>query len=188
MSGRSGLRWFILLLLLATVALGYRTCSDRRDGADGTAATPATDERSATASTPAPADDAGNEARTRHAAALRAAVSALHAYVSALPEDLAKANASWVDGAPSPDAREADLRNLATPPRALRIQNRAPRALDAAAVPEEVEIEVELHLHLDAPPPRRYAGTYRLRRIGEGAQGDEWRITGAAIDALPPPR
>lgn len=179
-----GLRWFILLLLLAAIALGLRTCTERSDDSASavTDASPSPSEGTATQAATPTADD---ERLARHAEAMRSAVSTLHAYVAALPDsDRARADAFWVDNRPAPGSNEADLRTLPSPPRALRVQNRAPKALDAEQVPAAVEIPVELRLHLDGQPMRRYQGWYRLRR----AIDDEgWLITSAAIDALPPP-
>jgi hypothetical protein len=180
-----GLRWFILLLMLVAIGLGLHTCADRR-GETPQPSDPRPPAPTSAASAPAHgADDIGEMLRARHNAAMRSAVSTLHAYIAVLPEDdRAKADAFWIDARPADDAHEADLRALAAPPRALRVQNGAPRSLDDAPVPTNVEIPVQLRLHLEQPPARRYEGWYRLRRIGDG---DDWRITGAAIDALPAP-
>lgn len=185
MTHRNGLRWFLLLLMLATLWLGLRGCSDGADGRSAATSKASVPAASANAGNLPPTDEAGGQVRMQHAAAVRSAVSTLHAYIAALPDhDRAKADAFWVGERPAPDAREADLRHLTTPPRALRIQNGVPKPLDDAAVPSAVEIPVQLRLHLDQPPVRLYDGWYRLSRSGDG---DDWRITGAAIDALPPP-
>lgn len=181
-----GLRWFLLLLLLAAIVLGLRTCTGRRGDSDTVpAATGASPPPSAGTATRAATPAVDEEYLARHAAAMRAAVSTLHAYIAALPDDdRARADAFWVDGVPAAGSDEADLRELPSPPRALRVQNRTPKALDSEPVPAAVEIPVELRLHLDGQPMRRYQGWYRLRRA---IDGESWLITSAAIDALPPP-
>lgn len=185
MTHRNGLRWFLLLLMLATLWLGLRACTDGADGPPVATSTDPVPVAPAGAGNLPPTDDADEQLRMQYAAAMRSAVSTLHAYIAALPEpDRAKADAFWVGEHPAPDAREADLRDLPAQPRALRVQNGVPKPLDDAAVPSAVEIPVQLRLHLDQPPVRLYEGWYRLSRSGDG---DDWRITGAAIDALPPP-
>lgn len=185
MSHRHGLRWFLLLLMLATLWLGLRACTDGADGPPVATSTDPAPSAPAGAGHLPPTDDAGEQLRMQYAAAMRAAVSTLHAYIAALPEpDRAKADAFWVDGRPGPDAREADLRDLPAQPRALRVRNGIPKPLGDRPVPTAVEIPVQLRLHLDQHPTRRYEGWYRLGRSGDS---DDWRITGAAIDALPPP-
>lgn len=120
----------------------------------------------------------------RYASAMRAAVSTLHRYLAALPgEDRAAADAFWVAGKPAPDADEADLRVLPATPTQFRTRNRTPEALDRAPLPEAVRIPVELRLALEGQPVRRYEGWYELRR---SAGSDEWRISGASIDAVAP--
>jgi hypothetical protein len=185
MTHRHGLRWFLLLLMLATLWLGLRACTGDANGPPvATSTDPVPAAPAGTGNLP-PTDEAGQLLRMQYAAAMRSAVSTLHAYIAALPEpDRAKADAFWVDERPAPDAREADLRDLPGPPRALRIRNGAPKPLDDPPVPTTVEIPVQLRLHPDQHPARRYEGWYRLRRSSDG---DDWRITGAAIDALPPP-
>jgi hypothetical protein len=179
---RAGLRWFALLLVAACVLLGFHGCRDRGDAMP--ASTPGDATRPPVASAAGVADPPADTARTDAIAAIQDAVSMLQAYIAALPEDRARADAFWIGGAPAAVAREADLRQLPAPPRAVRVRTAAPRILDAADVPTALEIDVELRLHMAASPPQGYAGWYRLHRDGDGG----WRIADAAIDALPPPR
>lgn len=179
----------VLALLLALAALlALRGCGDRdADGADvrrdaGGATTATTrDARAADAEALARA-----ERLERYGTAMRAAVSTLHRYLAALPgEDRAAADAFWAGGRPPGDADEADLRALPAAPSSFRTRNRNPEALDRAPVPEAVRIPVDLRLGLEGRPTRRYEGWYELRRA---PGSDEWQITNASIDALPPPQ
>lgn len=123
--------------------------------------------------------------RARHDAAMRAAVSTLHRYLAQLPEDRAAADAFWIDGAPTVDADEADLRELSGPPRRLRTRNRSPHVLGGDPVPTSVRIPVELRIGVGDAPVHRYSGWYELRYVP--AQ-EAWRITGASVDPVPPPQ
>ncbi|WP_202841232.1 hypothetical protein [Luteimonas saliphila] len=179
----------LLLLLALAAVLVLRGC-DRDDA--GTAG-----ERPI-ASSPAPVADvaartaredeeafARAEQRDRHDAAMRAAVSTLHRYLAKLPEDRAAADAFWAGGQPPSDADEADLRTLPAAPSFFRTRNRSPEPMDGAPVPVAVRIPVELRLGLRGEAPRRYAGWYALRH---DPTQDAWRLTGASIDAVPPPQ
>lgn len=123
------------------------------------------------------------EARQRFESAMRAAVSTLHRYLAQLPEDPAAADAFWSGGAPAPDAAEADLRNLPSPPRQFRSRNGTPDVLEGAPVPTLVRVPVELRLATAEGPARRYEGWYVLRH---DPAHDAWRIEAASVDALPP--
>lgn len=150
-----------------------RVAADPGAGADADASRRKRDETRARA-----------ELADRYATAMRAAVSTLHRYLAVLPgEDRAAADAFWVAGKPAPDADEADLRALHGTPTQFRTRNRTPEALDRAPLPEAVRIPVELRLALEGQPVRRYEGWYELRR---SAGGDDWRISGASIDAVAP--
>ncbi|TWT18581.1 hypothetical protein FQY83_14485 [Luteimonas marina] len=180
----------VLALLLGLAALlALRGCGDAdADGADlPDAAAGATTAGAGDARADADAEAlARAEHLERYATAMRAAVSTLHRYLAALPgEDRAAADAFWAGGQPPGDADEADLRALPAVPSSLRTRNRNPEALDRAPVPEAVRIPVELRLGLEGQPTRRYEGWYELRRV---PGGDEWQITNASIDALPPPQ
>ena len=120
--------------------------------------------------------------RARHDAAMREAVSTLHRYLAKLPEDRAAADAFWIDGAPAPDADEADLRQPATTPTYFRTRNRSPRVLAGHPVPVSLRIPVELRMGAGDAPPRRYSGWYEL---GYVPAHDAWRISGAAVDPVP---
>lgn len=126
--------------------------------------------------------DAEAATRARHDAAMREAVSTLHRYLAKLPEDRAAADAFWIDGAPAPDADEADLRHPAATPTYFRTRNRTPEVLAGRPVPEAVRIPVELRMAAGEGPPRRYSGWYELEYVS--AQ-DAWRISGAAVDPVP---
>ena len=172
------------LLLALMVLLTMRACDN--GSASGRASLIAAD-----AATGADADASRRkreETRARadladsYAIAMRAAVSTLHRYLAALPgEDRAAADAFWVAGKPAPDADEADLRTLPGTPTQFRTRNHTPEALDRAPLPEAVRIPVELRLALEGQPVRRYEGWYELRR---SAGSDDWRISGASIDAV----
>lgn len=173
---RTRILWLLALLLAIAILLLIR---DR--GATQTGAIPRQD---ATARG-APADGVAVPIPTGKApdndAALRDALATLRAYVALLPADPGKADTYWVDGRPSNDAREADLRALTVPPQRFKLISRAAEAFSGSPRDGEVEIPVELQLSYRDGPARLYRGQYRLR----AKQGGGWEIAGAAIDAVP---
>jgi hypothetical protein len=175
----------VAFLLVVGITLGMRSCTAQEDAsADSTAMPPA----STPAGREAAADSATADAAAQRALmerrndAMHAAVSTLHAYLTALGgDDGAKADAFWAGGKPPARSGEADLRTLENL-HALRIQNGTPSALDSEPVPSALEIPVELRASLDEAPMQRYRGWYRLRRA---VAGDRWEITSASIDLAP---
>jgi hypothetical protein len=174
---------FALLLVVGGV-LGVRSCTRQEDvSTDAALRPPASTSAGRDASAgSAAADTAARRALMRRRnAAMGAAVSTLHAYLTALGgDDRAKADAFWSGGKPPARSGEADLRLLENL-HALRIQNGTPNALDSEPVPNALEIPVELRASLDDAPMQRYRGWYRLRRA---VADDSWEITSATIDAL----
>ena len=174
-----------LLVLSGVVAFLVMRCSDdpRREPIDPGDANPiglATDAPdAATIAGPDPAALAVADARN---AAMRAAVSTLHRYLTALGTgDRSKSDPFWSGGKPPAASNEADLRTL-DDISSLRIENGTPVPLDAAPVPDALEIPVTLRAGVKGSPQRRYQGHYRLRRKLDHTQ---WEVTSARIDALP---
>lgn len=136
----------------------------------------------ASGTSPAASTVAANaELRAAHDAAMRDAVSAVHAYLAALfKDDRSEADALWIHGRPATQG-EADLRTLEGVT-GLRVDNERPQPLDAAPVPTTLRIPVHLRIGGQGPL-RRYSGHYDLRRDGE-----TWRINAASIDPSPAQR
>ena len=172
--------WALAAALLAGIAiLSARSCQSPVPPTPPTTAMPA---NASAAQDPAQAQtrsDAAREALAeRRTQAIWDAVDTLQRYLGALASgDFAKADGFWIDGRPADSSDEADLRHLGEP-RALRIQNRTPKALDSEPVPEAIEIPVELRL-VSGGTTKRYRGWYRLRSSNPAAGG--WKITSASV-------
>lgn len=171
--------WMLVVSVLVAcgLILGLRSCdgAERGRGAVGDDAQSSPSSRDASTAPAALAKDASDRA---HAAATRAAVSTLYAYIGALPgQDRTRADAFWVGGKPPVATGEADLRALRSP-KGMRLQNWTPTFIDSTR--NAVEIPVALRVHLADASIRRYRGWYRLRRA---TAGDRWEIISASIDA-----
>ncbi len=173
------IRWFVLLLLLATVALGVHACRVQSQGGDRGAS--AVDTAHAGPAVPAPGGvtGAGETASLSddERDALRAAGDTLQAYLRTLAAaDFAKADAFWDGGSPA-GSGEADLRQLPALPDALRLQ------LIPAQAPagNSVQFTIALRVFMGGGTARHYRGWYRLRRE---AGGEEWKIVAASVEAV----
>ena len=176
--------WWLVIASIVLLGIAVAVQEGLRRDADDV---PSPDSPVATASdtsgaSPDAATAAANaELRAAHDAAMRDAVSAVHAYLAALfKEDRSEADALWLHGRPATQG-EADLRTLEHVT-GLRIDNTRPQPLDAAPVPTALRIPVHLRIGGEGPL-RRYGGHYDLRR-----DGDTWRITAASIDPSPAQR
>lgn len=180
MNDSRALRWFILLLVLAVIALALHGILPTTDGGRaGTQAHPAP----AGVVQPAPTgtvDDIGAIAPS-DASMLGEAASTPREYLSTLPSrDFAKANAYWIQGRASGD--EANLRALPGMPTSIRVQTHSPEAMPSDAAPGTIEIPFDLRLAMPGDGFSHYRGRYRLV-LDHGV----WKITSASVDALPAP-
>ncbi|VXB47386.1 conserved hypothetical protein [Luteimonas sp. 9C] len=181
MSHRS---WWLVIATIVLLGIAVAVQEGLRRSADA-ALSPATASGAgpdASGATPAaPTTVANAESRAAHDAAMRDAVSAVHAYLAALfKDDRSEADALWLHGRPATRG-EADLRALEGVT-GLRVDNERPQPLDTAPVPTALRIPVRLRIGGQGPL-RRYTGHYDLRR-----DGDAWRITAASIDPSPAQR
>ncbi|WP_237642490.1 hypothetical protein [Stenotrophomonas panacihumi] len=126
----------------------------------------------------APETDAAPSAAERRArnAAFSAAVSVVHAYITALPARTGEADAMWTGGRPSPVPDDANLRSLEGL-NSLRIESGEPTALDKNTPPQAVEVPVKLTARMSGGN-RHYTGWYRLR---PRVDGSGWEITSASL-------
>lgn len=168
--------WLIVLLALS---LTHCSCQRQADPAEPMPAlSPSTD--SANAGTgPAGEDIAAPSSQTRAArtGSTLAAVSALHAYLAALPgSDHGRADAYWANGTPGPSPGDAILRGR-TDLQDLRIHTAVPTPLDTESPPRALQIPVELRLRT-SDGMQRIDGWYRLRLH---IDGQSWEITSASL-------
>lgn len=176
--------WWLVIATIVLLGIAVAVQEGLRRDADNA---PSPDSPAAAASTAsAPSRDATGaaanaELQAAHDAAMRDAVSAVHAYLAALfKDDRSEADAMWLHGRPASQG-EADLRTLEDVT-GLRVDNARPEPLDATPVPTALRIPVHLRIGGQGPL-HRYSGHYDLRRDGE-----TWRITAASIDPSPAQR
>ena len=174
----------ILLLLLCTTLLG--ACSCQRGPAAPAQETVIAGRPGATAATATGRASAEATARTVHTATQRAqatsdAVDTLHGYLRELGSGRHdEAGKRWAyQRSPSVD-EEAGLRSLAGL-QALRIDNAAPKPLDAEPVPAYLEIPVELRASMDDGQVLRFHGWYRLRH---NPVTTRWELTAASVSPV----
>lgn len=174
------LRWFIVLLVLAIIALALHAVLQSSDGGHAGTQSPPAQAQGGHATPAATADGIGATAQA-DGKVIREATSTLQEYISILPTgDFAKADAYWMQRQPS--GNEADLRALPAVPTSIRLQTHSPEAAPSDATPGAVEIPFELRLNVPGAGFRHYRGRYRLVRD----DGKRWKIMSASVDALPP--
>ena len=166
-------------MILAAMALliGGCSCSRQPDAQSPSLATTSAQSTVATA----PADPAPGAAATQtaqgQARAMSEAAATLHAYLAVVAgKDWEKADAYWSGGKPPPRADDYAVRGIEDL-RSMRIDNGAPKPLDAGTPSRFIEIPVSLRVRKDTGI-YEIKGWYRLQRK---ATGDGWEIASASM-------
>lgn len=113
-------------------------------------------------------------------ALLQAAGDVVQRYLATVGSgDWQKADALWGYRRGPAHGDEGGLRAL-MPPRSMRIDTSAPRALDQEPSPGYAEVPVRLRIDDQAGVQHRYVGWYRL---GRNAVEQRWELTAASVSA-----
>ena len=166
-------------MMLVVVALLIGGCSCSRQPEPEPAPLATTPEQPA--ATDSTVDSAAVSAQAKaaevQARAMQEAVSTLHSYLGVVAgKDWGKADAYWSGGKPPPREDDYAVRGIEDL-RSMRIDNGAPKPLDAGTPSRFIEIPVSLRVRKDTGI-YEIKGWYRLQRK---ATGDGWEIASASM-------
>ncbi|MET0814852.1 MAG: hypothetical protein ABWX88_06630 [Pseudoxanthomonas sp.] len=163
--------------VFAVLLLGACSC-DRKPETEPAVSTVPSDQAGPVADAATTAESVATaQALAKNSANLAQAASTLHAYLAVVAgKDWTKADAYWVGGKAPPRPDDYTVRSIEDLG-SMRINSKAPEALDEESPTRAVEIPVTLRVRGDGGI-REINGWYRMRRK---VSDDGWEITSASL-------